>query len=473
MLEEILNLSDPSKNSYYFPILLGISIIFLLIQLIIKNYQKKKYPYIDVKESFDNIFKKDKIYPKNIHIEEIKIESEVLSARYLIAFVLIRSAMWSKAPYLYTIFTTVHKFSFAEISILYLVSAVAVLILFPITRQLSDRYSRKLFCHIYNVNTIIYSLSLIQGSRPLVYLAQFCSGFGVGFITTTFEEWVLSESERIFGNLKEEAERFRTNLFVKSNIYDAVVSTITCILCAFIYYYRGIYAPFWISIILSFLAIVYISIFWKENKLQVPKNESTWTQLDEAFKELKKVDVLCIGLIEGLVWASLNIYLFSWTPILKQSTPGEMNVGFIFTAMVLSMIIGTKSYKLIIVYLKLDYYLSITGCLFFQGLFLFLIYYINDFLYRIIFFALFNGMIGFYNPLNSVIKSIILVEKYRALLMNLFRIPLNIYLIVILITFRNKNPLTSVFIAGIMCYIAFCIGLFLVIHLRVDKKKKE
>jgi MFS family permease len=199
----------------------------------------------------------------------------------------------------------------------------------------------------------------------LVYLAQFCSGFGVGFITTTFEEWVLSESERIFGNLKEEAERFRTNLFVKSNIYDAAVSTITCILCAFIYYYRGIYAPFWISIILSFLAIVYISIFWKENKLQVPKNESTWTQLDEAFKELKKVDVLCIGLIEGLAWASLNIYLFSWTPILKQSTPGEMNVGFIFTTMVISMILGTKSYKLIIVYLKLDYYLSITGCLFF------------------------------------------------------------------------------------------------------------
>ena len=73
----------------------------------------------------------------------------------------------------------------------------------------------------------------------------------------------------------------------------------------------------------------------------------------------------------------LNIYLFSWTPILKQSTTGEMNVEFIFTFMILTMIVGTKLYELLIINLKFDYYMSITGCMFLQGLLLFFSSYIE------------------------------------------------------------------------------------------------
>ena len=56
MFEGILNLSDPSKNSYYYPILLGIATILLLIQLIIlilKDYQKKKNPGVNLNQSLD------------------------------------------------------------------------------------------------------------------------------------------------------------------------------------------------------------------------------------------------------------------------------------------------------------------------------------------------------------------------------------------------------------------------------------
>ena len=137
MFEETLNFYGPSKNSYYFPILLGIAIILLLIQLIIntiKGYEKKKYLYINFDLSMNSIFLKGKQYPENIHIIEIKKESENLITRYLIAFVLTRSAMWSKAPYLYTLFMTVHKFSFAENGILYLVEIFSALILGPSTR---------------------------------------------------------------------------------------------------------------------------------------------------------------------------------------------------------------------------------------------------------------------------------------------------------------------------------------------------
>jgi MFS family permease len=470
MFEDIsLNLSDPSKNSFYFPVLAAIATILLLIQLIImllKDLRKDSNSNMNV--SMDKTLAENQSYSMSLPTRK-----ESLKYRYLIAFVVTRSAMWAKAPYLYTLFMTVHKFSFAEIGILYLVDAVAALIFGPITGQLADLYGRKFFCHCYNVSIIINLLLRMQGSKFMAYLAQVVTGFGAGLICTTFEAWVVSESNKEFGGFTKEAERFRKRLFKNSNIYDAVTSIITSIICAFIYSYFGIYAPFWISIILSFLALVIIAKLWDENVPAIPKGTSTWDQINEAMTEFKKVDVLCIGLIEGIAMACLNIYLFSWTPILKQSTPGGMNVGFIFTAMVLTMIVGTKSYEVLIVYLQLDYYISIAGCLFLQGLLLFLTYYFESFLARLIFLALFNGLTGFYCPLNSIIKSNILIEKYRALLMNLFRVPLNVYVIIVLLTLRYMNSFTVALIAGSMCFVAFGIGLYLVIYIMCYQKKEE
>ena len=208
-----------------------------------------------------------------------------------------------------------------------------------------------------------------------------------------------------------------------------------------------------------------VKLLWDENKPLAEKNEDTSQQIRGALNELKKVNVLCIGLMEGIAMAVLNIYLFSWTPILKQSTPGGMNVGFIFTCMVLTMIVGTKSYEVLIVYCNLDYYMSITGCLFIQSFLLIITYFHANFLARLIYLALFNGLTGFYNPLNSIVKSNILVEEYRALLMNIFRIPLNAYVIIVLLTLRYMNSFTVALIAGGLVFIAGGIGTYLCIYI--------
>jgi hypothetical protein len=51
-------------------------------------------------------------------------------------------------------------------------------------------------------------------------------------------------------------------------------------------------------------------------------------------------------------------------------------------------------------------------------------------------------------PLNSIIKSKILVEKHRATLMNIFRIPVNVYVILTLLALKYIDAFT-VFIFNI------------------------
>ena len=405
-------------------------------------------------------------YPSLIIINKNKLKTG-----YLLAYLLARAAMWAKAPYIYTLFMSVHKFSFVEIGRLYLVDAVSALIFGPITGQLADKYGRKKFCRFYNYSVLINIILRLLGDRLTAYLAQIVTGFGSGLINTTFEAWVVSESDREFMGYGKEAERFRRKLFVKANLYDEIISILILIICAVVYSYLGIYAPFVISFTFSLLSLLVIAKNWKENALS--KSETIMAQMKGALREFKKGEVLGIGLIEGIVMACLNMFLFSWTPILKQSTSGGMNPGFIFTSMVLTMIVGTKICKLLIVYLYCDYFISITGCLFLQGIFLILTYYKDSFLERLIFLCAFDGLIGFYNPVNSVLKSKILVEKYRALLMNLFRVPLNIYVIIVLLTIRYINSFTVALISGILCFLAFGIGLFLVIYYPIEQREKN
>ena len=462
-----LNFSDPSQNSYYIPILITICAILLIIELftiLAKEYKSDSYQ--DNNISMNRTLQNNMSYPSLIIINKNKLKTG-----YLLAYLLARAAMWAKAPYIYTLFMSVHKFSFVEIGRLYLVDAVSALIFGPITGQLADKYGRKKFCRFYNYSVLINIILRLLGDRLTAYLAQIVTGFGSGLINTTFEAWVVSESDREFMGYGKEAERFRRKLFVKANLYDEIISILILIICAVIYSYLGIYAPFVISFTFSLLSLLVIAKNWKENALS--KSETIMAQMKGALREFKKGEVLGIGLIEGIVMACLNMFLFSWTPILKQSTSGGMNPGFIFTSMVLTMIVGTKICKLLIVYLYCDYFISITGCLFFQGIFLILTYYKDSFLERLIFLCAFDGLIGFYNPVNSVLKSKILVEKYRALLMNLFRVPLNIYVIIVLLTIRYINSFTVALISGILCFLAFGIGLFLVIYYPIEQREKN
>ena len=471
MYEFELNLTDPSKNSYYFPIIVCIVLVLFLIQMLIILLKQLRSTSSKFSQPVD-----DKTFANSALIEDsLRNAKDSLKSRYIIAFILTRSAMWAKAPYLYTLFMTVHKFSMSEIGILYFIDAIAALIFGPLTGRWADTHGRKLFCHCYNWSIILNLLLRMEGHRVTAYIAQVVTGFGAGLICTTFEAWVVDEAAKIFdeAGYKEEKERFLKRLFKNTNVYDAVTSIVTSAVCAVIYSIYGIYAPFWISIFLSFAAFVVIAYLWDENAPAKGKEGNAWGQFMEAGKELRKMDVLCVGLMEGLAMGILNIYLFSWTPILKMSTKGGMNAGFIYTCMVLTMIIGTKTYEVLIVNLNFDYYCSLTGCLFVQALLLFLIYWKNSFTARLIFFSLLNGSTGFYNPLNSIVKSEILIQKYRALLMNIFRIPLNIYVIVVLLTLRYMNPFTVAVITAYMAVFAGSIGVFLVVWQRVHKDKGE
>ena len=92
-----INTTDPSQNSYYYPILLLIFIILILIELLILAI--KNHIDLNIDKNNNNTLFSNVSYSMTF----IKNKNS-LKIRYLICYIFARAAMWAKAPYLYTLF---------------------------------------------------------------------------------------------------------------------------------------------------------------------------------------------------------------------------------------------------------------------------------------------------------------------------------------------------------------------------------
>lgn len=222
-----INSSDPSHISYYIPIVL-ILIIFLVILEFIIYYLKNSI--VDMNSSMNNTLQLGVSYSPSFILRK-----NTLKFRYLVGYTLTRASMWSKSPYLYTLYNIYHGFTMSEIGVLYIIDAVSAFIAGPITGNLADKYGRKIFSQLYNLLVIINTLLRMTGNRPTAYVAQVMTGISGGLIMTVFESWVVAESHKEFDFRVIEKERFLKKLFKTQNILDAVMSVLLSAICAVAY----------------------------------------------------------------------------------------------------------------------------------------------------------------------------------------------------------------------------------------------
>jgi MFS family permease len=268
---------DTSKPNYYYIYLILSSLLLFLSYIIIYilNYLKKKnisrkasltleVTKLDINQIIENY--KTIYNTENMDMDIINNINEKaisLKIRYLLVYLCTRASIWSKAPYIYLLFNKYHNFTISEIGILYIIDAVCALIFGPITGDLADKYGRRLFCLLYCVCGILSQTMRISGNIPLVYFSQVITGIGAGLISTTFESWINYESEK---DLREGKRVFLEKLFKTQTILDSVMSLIISGLGAILYTNFGLLYPIIFSIFLSGLSIIFMFIFWDENK---------------------------------------------------------------------------------------------------------------------------------------------------------------------------------------------------------------
>lgn len=179
-----------------------------------------------------------------------------------------------------------------------------------------------------------------------------------------------------------------------------------------------------------------------EDELQQSKTLSNvYKNFKLSLQELKKKEILFIGIIESIISSSWGIFFFFWTPVLTDLSPSDhINVGFTYICFIMALIGGAILYEIFIIKLKKQFYKILFISIGIQIIFFIVIVYSRSFYICLISFAIVNGAIGFTSPLFSIIKSNIIQEKFRSQLMSLFRVPLNVYVIILLLLNHFFSP---------------------------------
>ncbi len=207
-------MSTPADSDYYYPFIMLVMTILVIINFISMSLDSKdNETETQINQNDTSSIKSPNTIAHLISKEQLKSKNN-LRMNYLICYLIVRASIWSKSPYMFILYYEFHGLTISEIGSLYVVDALSSMIFAPFIGVLADKYGRKLFSLLYNVSVIINLLLRLTGRKDMAYIAQVLTGLGSIIVNTSYESWVVCESDKIFKD-KQIKQKFLKKLFKK------------------------------------------------------------------------------------------------------------------------------------------------------------------------------------------------------------------------------------------------------------------
>jgi MFS family permease len=222
----------------------------------------------------------------------------------------------------------------------------------PITGPLIDRFGRKRFALLYCALEVwINMLEQFPFLSGLI-VSRMVGGITTNLLSTVFEAWVDTEY-RNRGFAAAEYETLMRDSVVVSNLAAIASGYFAHVLAEAV----GPTGPFEGAVACTAIAFGVILVLWTENYGSSRETQgsvtSSFVELKETFKSIKDDSrILRVCITQGLTMGSLHIFIFLWSPILKDYAAsasgnqigldgnGEPAYGLIFGAFMAAGVIG-------------------------------------------------------------------------------------------------------------------------------------
>jgi len=234
----------------------------------------------------------------------------------------------------------------------------------PITGPLIDRFGRKksalLYCALEVGINMLEQFPFLSG----LIVSRVVGGITTNLLSTVFETWLDTEY-RNRGFAKEEYETLMRDSVVVSNLAAIASGYLAHILAEKF----GNTGPFEGAVTCTAVAFAVIFFLWNENygKLgqkneagEEEKPKSPLAQLGETLTFIRSDSrVLRVCITQGLTLGSLHIFIFLWSPLLKEfaagtkgsqwglDSHGEPAYGLIFGAFMAAGVMGGLSSSMV------------------------------------------------------------------------------------------------------------------------------
>ena len=297
-----------------------------------------------------------------------------------------------------------------------------------------------MFCVTYTITCICITVP----SLPILFIGRVLGGISTSILYSAFESWVVSSSNHLA--LPQSA---LSNILGRATLINGIVAAVAGVVSnKLVSTTLTFKSPFIASGFLLALAWVVINRTWHENRggtsgsdgggiLQLRRLGQAWYIVKTGKPDWSFVPsntqlfvdplLLVLGLTQTCFEGSMYLFVFVWVPTLQEAahTPG-LPLGIIFSAFMLSMMIGSLLYTAIVsnppptrpgqqgdssltVHAKLSSLVCATSALALAASVSFSSEYI-----RFGAFCVFEACVGMYYPVQGMLRGTLISDGHRA-----------------------------------------------------------
>lgn len=376
--------------------------------------------------------------------ESRKVNDERFSAfqrTYLLVYLTGMMADWLQGPYVYALYEA-YGFDRFDNAILFTCGFGSSAVFGTFVGGLADKMGRRKFALLYCLLYIISCLTKHVKSFSVLLLGRLTGGIATSLLFSVFDSWMVSEHNR--RNFDSELLGSTFSLAVFGNSLVAIVAgEVGQVAADFIemvpafgdVYYGGYCMPFDVAIVFLVICMMLTMSLWGENygsKSGSSSNKGFQESMSIAWNTVRQQpQVLYCGIVCSFFEASMFIFVFMWTPALTEEGADKPAYGHIFAGFMLMSMLGSQIFSLESQRRPIESIgrltLILAACSHVVSAIT------SDVTIRFMAFMVFEMSVGLYFPMMGTLKGMIVPEESRAAIYNLYRVPLNVIVVLALV----------------------------------------
>lgn len=369
---------------------------------------------------------------------------------------------WLQGPYVYALYDK-YLFNQRDIAVLFVAGFGSSMIFGTFVGSLADKMGRKKFAIIYCVTYIASCLTKHVRDYNILMLGRLLGGVATSLLFSVLEAWMVAEhnargfDQALMGETFSKAMMINSLVAIGSGFlanYAADALPLTASRWPDVFY-GGNTGPFDYAIGALLLCWLVIQFAWSENYGSRSTNVAassglSLTALKEAVTAIRSDSrILLIGSMAALFEGSMYTFVFLWTPMLIKADQPQLPFGLIFAILMVSCACGSSIFGLLAKKMEI---ITIAGGVFgIAALSLAVPSITNSPAILLVSFMIFEACVGIYWPVIGTLKGIYVPEAQRSAIYNVFRVPLNaIVLVVLLFLSEIDNSVACLSCAGLL-----------------------
>ncbi|KAG2555270.1 hypothetical protein PVAP13_9KG566200 [Panicum virgatum] len=374
---------------------------------------------------------------------------------YVLVYSLMMSGDWLQGPYVYYLYRQ-YGFDKGDIGRLFIAGFGSSMLFGTIVGSLADKQGRKRACITYCISYILSCITKHSPEYRILMIGRILGGIATSLLFSAFESWLVAEHNKRGFDPQWLSITFSKAIFLGNGLVAIVSGLFANLLAENLGF--GPVAPFDAAACFLAIGMAIIMSSWSENYGDTSESKDLMAQFKVAAKAIASDEkIALLGAIQSLFEGSMYTFVFLWTPALS---PNEEDIphGFIFATFMLSSMLGSSiASRLLARKLKVEGYMQIVFSISAVTL---VLPVVTNFLVppssvkggsisfggclQLLGFCTFEACVGIFWPSIMKMRSQYIPEEARSTIMNFFRIPLNLFVCVVLYNV-NAFPITVMF----------------------------